>query len=117
MEYLEDAEGIGAAATAALGGFHRLIEGLRAASTALPLPALVERVLADTGYRDHLRDGTPEGDERWSNVTELAGLAAEHAEVSRPRGSPDSSSRSRSSPTSTASTAPAPGSPSSPSTR
>jgi ATP-dependent DNA helicase UvrD/PcrA len=78
---LEGAEGIGAAATAALQGFRRLIEGLREASTAMPLPALLERVLVDSGYRDHLRDGTPEGEERWANVTELAGLAAEHADL------------------------------------
>ena len=86
MEFLEDAEGIGAAATAALGGFHRLVEGLRAVSTAVPLPELLERVLTESGYRDHLRDGTPEGDERWANVTELAGLAAEHSEVPPPEG-------------------------------
>jgi DNA helicase-2/ATP-dependent DNA helicase PcrA len=83
---LQDAEGIGPAATAALEGFRRLIEGLRAAATALPLPELLERVLTESGYRDHLRDGTPEGDERWANVTELAGLAAEHAEVAPPDG-------------------------------
>ena len=83
---LPDAEGINAGAAAALEGFHRLIEGLRAASTALPLPELVERVLTDTGYREHLRDGTPEGDERWANVTELTGLAAEHAELEPPAG-------------------------------
>jgi DNA helicase-2/ATP-dependent DNA helicase PcrA len=83
---LPDAEGINAGAAAALEGFHRLIEGLRAASTALPLPELVERVLVDTGYRDHLRDGTPEGEERWANVTELVGLAAEHAELEPPAG-------------------------------
>ena len=83
---LPDAEGINAGAAAALEGFHRLIEGLRAASTALPLPELVERVLTDTGYREHLRDGTPESDERWANVTELTGLAAEHAELEPPAG-------------------------------
>ncbi|TMD98975.1 MAG: hypothetical protein E6I76_03360 [Chloroflexi bacterium] len=83
---LPDAEGINAGAAAALEAFHRLIEGLRAASTALPLPQLVERVLTDTGYRDHLRDGTPEGEERWANVTELTGLAAEHAELEPPTG-------------------------------
>jgi DNA helicase-2/ATP-dependent DNA helicase PcrA len=79
-------EGINAGASAALDGFHRLIEGLRAASTAVPLPQLLDRVLVETGYRDHLRDGTPEGEERWANVTELAGLAAEHAELPPPEG-------------------------------
>ncbi|HEY2705294.1 MAG TPA: UvrD-helicase domain-containing protein [Candidatus Dormibacteraeota bacterium] len=83
---LQEAEGIGTAATAALEGFRRLIEGLRAAATALPLPELLERVLTESGYRDSLRDGTPEGEERWANVTELAGLAAEHAEVAPPEG-------------------------------
>ncbi len=83
---LQEAEGIGAAATAALEGFRRLIEGLRAAATALPLPELLERVLTESGYRDLLRDGTPEGEERWANVTELAGLAAEHAELAPPEG-------------------------------
>jgi DNA helicase-2/ATP-dependent DNA helicase PcrA len=83
---LQDAEGIGAAATAALDGFHRLIEGLRAASTTLTLPQLLERLLVDSGYRDHLRDGTPEGEERWANVQELAGLAAEHSDLEPPEG-------------------------------
>jgi DNA helicase-2/ATP-dependent DNA helicase PcrA len=83
---LQDAEGIGASATAALDGFHRLIEGLRSASTTLTLPQLLERLLVDSGYRDHLRDGTPEGEERWANVTELAGLAAEHADLEPPEG-------------------------------
>jgi DNA helicase-2/ATP-dependent DNA helicase PcrA len=83
---LQDAEGIGAAATAALDGFHRLIEGLRSASTTLTLPQLLERLLVDSGYRDHLRDGTPEGEERWANVTELAGLAAEHSDLEPPEG-------------------------------
>ena len=73
-------------ATKALGDFAALIEWLRLETQRLPLPQLIDRVLGESGYQAHLRDGTPEGDERWSNVVELMGLAAEYADLPGPDG-------------------------------
>ena len=75
-----------AAARAALAEFGRLIDDLRDLSERMPLPQFLERVLADTGYQRMLSDGTPENQERWANVTELIGLAAEYADVPPPQG-------------------------------
>ena len=45
----------------------------------------IEEMLDDTGYQRMLRDGAPENEERWANVTELTGLAAEYADVPPPQ--------------------------------
>ena len=50
------------------------------------LPELAERVLESSGYRAYLDDGSPEGDERWRNVTELIGLSAEYRNIPAPEG-------------------------------
>lgn len=78
VHHLQDAEGIGAAALASLAGFGRAIDNLRELSLSAALPDFVEQMLRDTGYEAYLHDGTPEGDERWSNVVELIGLTAEY---------------------------------------
>ncbi|MBV8444955.1 MAG: ATP-binding domain-containing protein, partial [Candidatus Dormibacteraeota bacterium] len=83
---IDATESIGPAAMSALTAFAALIDRLRDQSQRLPLPVLLDRVLAETGYRDMLLDGTQEGEERWANVTELAGLAAEYADVPPPDG-------------------------------
>ncbi len=83
---LDASEGLGPAAMTALTQFAALMDGLREQAALLPLPVLVDRVLEATGYRDMLHDGTPEGEERWANVVELAGLAAEYADVPAPDG-------------------------------
>lgn len=38
---------------------------------------LFEEILKDSGYKDYLRDGSEEGEERWANVNELRNVAAE----------------------------------------
>jgi DNA helicase-2/ATP-dependent DNA helicase PcrA len=81
----EDAD-VTPAATASLETFRILVEHLRELSNTLALPALMERVLEETGYQRHIKDGTPEGDDRWANVTELAGLAGEYTDVEPPEG-------------------------------
>jgi DNA helicase-2/ATP-dependent DNA helicase PcrA len=83
---LDDAAEITPAARAALADFGRLIDDLRNGSERMPLPQFLDRVLDDTGYQRMLRDGTPENEERWANVTELVGLAAEYADVPPPQG-------------------------------
>ena len=83
---LDEAEGLGAGALTALRGFAELIERMRTLSGQLALPDLIERILDETGYAAMLRDRTPEGEERWSNVVELRGLAAEYGDVPPPEG-------------------------------
>ena len=85
-ERLDEAEGLGAAAMQSITAFAQLMERLRQEAGRLPLPVLVDMVLNATGYREWLRDGTPEGEERWGNVVELAGLAAEYEDVPAPDG-------------------------------
>jgi len=83
---LEDTDGLGPGALSALTGFVELMDRLHAQAQSVPLPVLMEHILIDTGYRDMLQDGTSEGAERWSNVMELIGLAAEYADVPPPDG-------------------------------
>ncbi|MFN2452081.1 MAG: ATP-dependent helicase [Candidatus Dormibacteria bacterium] len=79
-------EALPSAAAVSLREFGVLLEELRQLSARLPLPQFVEETLRRTGYERHLRDGTPEGEERWANVTELIGLAGEYADVPPPEG-------------------------------
>ncbi len=83
---LDDSVEITPAARVALADFGRLIDTLRDLSERMPLPQFLDRVLDDTGYERALRDGTPEHEERWANVTELMGLASEYADVPPPQG-------------------------------
>ena len=83
---LEDTDGLGPGALSALTGFVELMDRLHTQAQSVPLPVLMEHILIDTGYRDMLQDGTSEGAERWSNVMELIGLAAEYADVPPPDG-------------------------------
>jgi DNA helicase-2/ATP-dependent DNA helicase PcrA len=83
---LDETEGLGQAAMQAITGFASLVDRLRDEASRVPLPVLVDTLLVATGYRDMLRDGTPEGEERWGNVVELAGLAAEYEDVPPPDG-------------------------------
>jgi DNA helicase-2/ATP-dependent DNA helicase PcrA len=63
-----------ASALTELGGLlHRWAELRREASAG----EILERVVQDTGYRDYLEDGTPEGQDRWDNVRELIAVAQE----------------------------------------
>jgi DNA helicase-2/ATP-dependent DNA helicase PcrA len=62
----------------ALGGFHDVLVQLVAARETLSLPDLVSLTLAETGYADWVLDGTEEGKERWENILELRGVAADY---------------------------------------
>ena len=65
---------------ASLATFGALLAGWRAMVAEVPPLALMDQILEDVGYRDHLDDGTEEGRERWGNVMELRRLAAEYIE-------------------------------------
>jgi DNA helicase II / ATP-dependent DNA helicase PcrA len=62
----------------ALLGFWRLKEGLVQASHSLDLLGLLDLLLESTGYAAYVRDGTEEGEERWSNIMELRSVAQEY---------------------------------------
>ena len=63
-----------------LADFGALLEGWRSALTSLSLPALFDRIIAETTYRSYIDDGSEEGVERWENVEELRRLAYEYSE-------------------------------------
>jgi len=70
----------------ALLRFLDLLEELTQAAKEHPLPDLFDFVLERTGYADYLRDGTPQGEERWENVQELRNVASRYAELPPPEG-------------------------------
>lgn len=47
----------------------------------LPVAELMDLVVEQSGYSQYLRDGTPEGDDRWENIMELRRVAAEFPSV------------------------------------
>jgi len=83
---LDEGDAIGPAAMSALQHFVSLIDRLSVDANRVPLPALMERVLEETGYGQMLHDDAQLGEERWANVMELIGLAGEYADVPPPEG-------------------------------
>jgi len=71
------AQTLGGKAGAALANFGRLLNHWHTARNELSVVQLIDLVLDRTGYKDYLDDGTEEGEERWENVMELRGVAAE----------------------------------------
>jgi len=62
----------------ALVAFLDLLDSLIGLRDRLNVFDLLEEMLKRTGYEDYLKDGTPEGRERWENVEELKRVAAEY---------------------------------------
>lgn len=69
----------------ALITFVEMYDRLAAERDQLGIAGLLDRVLAETAYRQHLRktDGEEQAEVRWENVQELRSVAAEYAEVER----------------------------------
>ncbi len=59
--------------------FAELLDGLIAIRDKVSVPELLDRMLEVTGYESYLRDGSDEGEDRWSNVMELFTVAREYA--------------------------------------
>lgn len=57
-----------------------LLEELRKQAEDIRLDDLIELVAVKSGYKNFLLDGTPEGEGRWENVLELAGVARQAQE-------------------------------------
>jgi DNA helicase-2/ATP-dependent DNA helicase PcrA len=64
-------------AGAALSDFGQMLNEWIAFKESATPAKLVDRILADTDYRRYINDGTDEGEDRWENVMELRGVAAE----------------------------------------
>ncbi len=81
-ELLADPASIGIRGQAASGlkRFGLTIEEVFDRGVSWPLVQVFDRMVESTGYRSYLRDGSPEGEERWANVMELRGLAAEQGD-------------------------------------
>jgi len=61
----------------ALQAFVTLVMEWNRARESLPVAALMDNILADTGYEEALRDQTEEGESRWENILSLRAVAAE----------------------------------------
>jgi ATP-dependent DNA helicase UvrD/PcrA len=80
---------IGAKARRALEELARLIARLTERRDALPLPALIDEVLAASGYRDALKaERTAEADTRLENLEELIAASEEFVITREAEGSP-----------------------------
>jgi DNA helicase II / ATP-dependent DNA helicase PcrA len=80
---------IGAKARRALEELARLIARLTERRDALPLPALIDEVLAASGYRDALKaERTAEADARLENLEELIAASEEFVITREAEGSP-----------------------------
>ncbi len=55
-----------------------LLNNLLAARGECTVLQLLDKVLADSGYMNYLRDGTEEGEERWENIQELRTVAGDY---------------------------------------
>jgi DNA helicase-2/ATP-dependent DNA helicase PcrA len=67
----------GSRARNALAQFGQMMNLLINARDKLTLTELFDLAIARTGYKAFIKDNTPEGDERWENLEELRGVAAD----------------------------------------
>ena len=65
-------------AAQALIEFVTLLDGWIARRDKLDVGALLDLVVAESGYGRYVNDGTEEGRDRWENVQELRGVAADY---------------------------------------
>jgi DNA helicase II / ATP-dependent DNA helicase PcrA len=77
---------LAARARAQLAVFEELMSGLMAMVATEPPSAIFDAALERSGLQAAINDGTDEGEERWANVLELRGHAAEFDEIAAPEG-------------------------------
>jgi len=71
----------GARARKALGAFAGMLKVWLQMADGLSVVQLMDDVLERSGYRSFVLDGTEEGRERWDNILELRGVAAEYEDM------------------------------------
>ncbi|HVB54222.1 MAG TPA: UvrD-helicase domain-containing protein [Candidatus Acidoferrales bacterium] len=75
------AAGVRGAAANGLRRFREMIDEVAEWGAPWPLVTVLDKLLERSGYRQFVRDGSIEGEERWANVVELRGLAAEQGDL------------------------------------
>ena len=75
---LDEISELTTAARGALADFRELLLEVRAASQERRLVEVIDLLLLRSAYERYVKEGSPEGDERWGNVLELRGLASEY---------------------------------------
>ncbi len=65
----------------ALKAFATMLKGWLALADHSRVVQLMDAVLEQSGYRAYILDGTEEGQERWDNLIELRGVAAEYEDM------------------------------------
>ena len=78
--YLDDLGTLPQRSAAALRRFRDLLVGLQEAAAELPLPAVLDRLLADTNYADLFRKDDPDDQARLENIREFLSAAQEFTE-------------------------------------
>ncbi len=76
-----DSHPFSARAATALNRFANLLDGWTAVRETAPVTDLMDLILKESGYGDHLRDGSREGQDRWDNIVELHNVAADYPET------------------------------------
>ena len=71
---------LAARASNALTKFLEMLDSLIAKRNHSPLPEIIDDILTQTSYREYLLEGD-DGEDRWQNVQELRGVAAEYADL------------------------------------
>jgi DNA helicase II / ATP-dependent DNA helicase PcrA len=66
------------AARQAFADFRDLIAEVRAAAQERRLVEVIDLLLLRSAYERYVKEGSPDGEERWGNVLELRGLASEY---------------------------------------
>lgn len=66
--------------------FERILTQLREAYTVETTSNIFKKAIKLTGYDQHLRDGTPEGEDRWANLQELFTVTGVHDSLPPPEG-------------------------------
>ncbi len=74
----DEASSFSTRAHKALGAFAALLKEWLQLADELSVVGLIDAVLERSGYRAYVLDGSEEGRERWDNVLELRGVAAEY---------------------------------------
>jgi len=75
-------EGTTGRAQKALAAFVNLLNSWLEQREQSSVAQLIDRVLMDTGYESHLRDGSDEGESRWENIQSLRGVVADAPDIS-----------------------------------
>ena len=68
-------------ARSSLLNFFDMLERWMQARSQLTPVQLLDRILAESGYAEYVRDGTEIGEERWSNIQELRNVMSQYNEL------------------------------------